>query len=88
MGNNVEELISALRQSVINIKFKKIDGSERVMTSTLNPSLIPMDKMSKSGINDELVEKETVTVFDVAKQDWRSFRKVNLINWNINNEGE
>lgn len=65
------------------IKFKKIDGTERVMWGTLNPELMPKaekkddDKPKKNkGLTDS---NDHVVVWDLEKNAWRSFRCDSLI---------
>lgn len=65
------------------IKFKKVDGTERVMWATLNPELMPKaekkddDKPKK---NKGLTESnDHVVVWDLEKNAWRSFRCDSLI---------
>lgn len=63
----------------VTVKFTKKDGSERTMLCTLNEQKIPFDKLPKA---KEPTEETTtvassvdaVRVFDVEKQEWRSFR--------------
>lgn len=67
-----ETILDWLRSGVVKISFEKKDGTERVMMCTLAQDKIPEDKLPKGtgqSSNDD-VQK----VFDVEKQDWRSFR--------------
>lgn len=87
MENTINDLIKTLRITVVRVHFTKIDGTERIMFGTLNPMLIPKDKMPKSGsidTPDKINESPIICVFDTDLQDWRSFRKDNLIDWSIN----
>lgn len=63
----------------VSVKFTKKDGSERTMLCTLNEQKIPFDKLPK--VKEPTEETTTVAsttdavrVFDVEKQEWRSFR--------------
>jgi len=58
------------------IKFKKKDGSDRIMNCTLNFDKVPTTKRPKD-VNLqrilELIQKhKLMNVFDLEKQDWRS----------------
>ena len=61
-----------LRETTVDITFTKKDGSERKMKCTLSENKIPSEKKplgSGKSKNDEVLP-----VFDVEKQEWRSFR--------------
>lgn len=65
-------IVRMLYGGVINIKFRKIDGTERLMKCTLLEHYIkPLDKKT------DKVKKENeglLSVWDVEKEGWRSFR--------------
>lgn len=67
--NSVREL---LRNGEVDVTFTKKDGSERKMTCTLKEDKIPSEKAPKNAKKSQ--SKESIAVFDVEKQDWRSFR--------------
>jgi hypothetical protein len=66
--------------SEVRIKFTKKDGTERDMLCTLAESKIPKDKKPKS---DTTITDEVLRVFDLEKQDWRSFRWDSIISVSI-----
>lgn len=70
------DLFLALRSSVIELKFKKVDGEERIMYCTLASAIIPETK----GINKRK-NFSSLAVWDVNKKDWRSFKLENIIEW-------
>lgn len=72
--DNSEKLIivNALHTKNVNVSFTKKDGSARDMLCTLLESNIPSDKRPKS--EGTKVSDDAVRVFDVEKQEWRSFR--------------
>jgi len=78
-----EWLRKALRNEIINVTFLKKDGSERKMQCTLLSEEIPTD-MAPKGSN-KTQSTETIAVFDVENQGWRSFRwdSINEINMSI-----
>lgn len=71
-----------LQKTPITVTFVKADGSLRDMKCTLNWELIPTDKQpgqpSVDGIVKESRRNEadphSLRVFDLDKQEWRSFR--------------
>jgi len=67
-----EWLIDSLQTDTVTVKFLKKDGTERVMKCTLSESFIP-DELSPKN-SDRVKSNDTVAVFDVEKQAWRSFR--------------
>jgi len=81
----VDMLTKYLHEGIVEVKFTKKDGTERVMNCTKVTELIPEAKRPKPKevvVNDTLEVFEStmrirpaqlITVFDVDKQDWRSF---------------
>ena len=76
-----------LQKSTITVTFVKADGTDREMLCTLNWDNIPVDKAPKEtpttpidGIVKESKkprkepDPHSLRVFDVEKQEWRSFR--------------
>lgn len=56
----------------LRITFTKSDGTDREMQCTLVENLIPSDKVPKG--TGRVSTEETQRVFDLAKQEWRSFK--------------
>ena len=76
---------SLLQKQSIIVSFVKADGTVRDMTCTLHWDLIPTDKHPKGQITsvDGIVresrqrrepDEHSLRVFDLEKQEWRSFR--------------
>jgi hypothetical protein len=61
-----------LKDGPVTISFLKKDGTERKMTCTLSESKIPEEKMPKN--TGKAKSDESQPVFDLEKQEWRSFR--------------
>lgn len=61
-----------LRSGNTKITFVKKDGTEREMLCTLEESLIPEEKKPKGTGKEK--NDDVLAVFDVEKQEWRSFR--------------
>ena len=58
----------------LRITFTKRDGSEREMHCTLVEEAIPQDKQPKTKTEGSSTAGSAVRVFDIEKQEWRSFR--------------
>ena len=68
------KLRTAMNNRIVKFYFQKVDGSIREAYGTLKDNLIP----STNGDNRK--RNDTVQVFfDTEKQEWRSFKKANLI---------
>ena len=84
---NYEQVVTALQEGIVEVKFTKVNGEERTMLATLNEGLIPVDLWPQDD-PDVLVHPnppnfEVQRVYDVEKDGWRSFRWESLISWNI-----
>lgn len=62
-----------LKEIEVDLQFTKANGEKRQMRCTLKESLIPEDKQPKHD-SKRKVSEDTIAVFDLDKQDWRSFR--------------
>lgn len=71
--NDKENLLSLLKESVVEITFEKKNGELRDMKCTLNSDLIPQ-KTEKTETRQRKRSPESMAVYDVEKQSWRSFR--------------
>ncbi len=73
-----ETLKSELQSFVAKITFTKADGSNREMTCTLKPSLLPEVKLVEAHVprkqNDDVL-----AVWDLDNNAWRSFRLDSII---------
>ena len=70
---NANKVIEDLKSGVCVAKFKKADGSERVMRCTLMDHYLPEDYQGRGMLLNE-VEVNTVAVWDLDLSSWRSFR--------------
>lgn len=61
-----------LQSQEVKISFKKVDGTEREMACTLLETRIPVEKLPKN--SGKAKSDDVLAVFDLEKQDWRSFR--------------
>lgn len=71
-----EQFYEAVRKVLVEgnalVNFTKKDGTEREMLCTLIN--IPSDKAPKESEDKPEYSKEAIRVFDIEKQEWRSFR--------------
>jgi hypothetical protein len=71
---------SLLQVSTVTVQFTKADGTVRDMQCTLNPEQLPVTTGPVDGIVVESAKSRkapdphSLRVFDVEKQEWRSFR--------------
>lgn len=73
-----DNLKDVLNAGYATVTFTKADGSNRVMECTLRHDLIPEANRPKgeSQIKENL---DTIRVFDIEKNAWRSFRVDSVI---------
>ena len=62
-------------EGIVKFYFQKIDGTVREAYGTLSGSLIP----AIAGTDNRKKNDTTQTYFDTEKQEWRCFKKLNLI---------
>lgn len=83
---NENEILGLLRtdKGGVSVVFNKKDGSKREMLCTLIESNIPADKQPKTDTEKEVSSTvgSAVRVFDIDKQEWRSFRWDSVISVN------
>lgn len=78
------EMVTELKSGICEVEFTKVNGDKRVMKCTLDPSIIPEaikeDPLSQKKIRD--LNEEVLPVWDVDKEQWRSFRVENVTRFN------
>lgn len=80
--NNVisrDQALFDLHASVCKVTFTKVDGTERVMRATLKEESLPQREGTATTTTHR--SENLVTVWDVDKNDWRSFRLDKVTNW-------
>lgn len=77
---NYKHFKNELGMGICEVTFMKADDTERIMSATLNFDHIPTEKHPK-GTNNHITQQESIAVFDVIKEDWRSFRVDSVINF-------
>jgi hypothetical protein len=73
---------SLLHVTEVNVEFTKADGTVREMRCTLNPDKLPpppvptgpVDGIVKESKQRKAPDPESIRVFDLDKNEWRSFR--------------
>lgn len=68
-------LIRRMAKGIVKFYYRKVDGSVREAYGTLKSNLIP-------SVNGEDSRRKNPTVqvyFDTEKQEWRCFKKLNLV---------
>lgn len=73
---------SLLHVTEVSVEFTKADGSVREMRCTLNPDKLPptpvqtgpVDGIVKESKQRKAPDPESIRVFDLDKNEWRSFR--------------
>jgi hypothetical protein len=74
----VSELKDALSRGSVTVRFRKVNGEERIMNCTLNPSVVPQyvgtgtSRKKSDGV---------IAVWDLDNSGWRSFRVDSLISF-------
>jgi WYL_2, Sm-like SH3 beta-barrel fold len=67
-----DNIVEFLRANVAEVRFTKSDGTERLMKCTLKEDLVV--PYSKKTDRTKEANNDIVPVFDVEKNEWRSFR--------------
>jgi hypothetical protein len=65
-------LIGVLKEQPVDLKFEKKDGSVRKMKATLKSDMVV--EYEKKTDKEKVVNEEVLAVFDLDKNEWRSFR--------------
>lgn len=74
-----ENIRTALREGIIFVTFTKLDGTERTIKCSLNQAYIPLEKMPKTTDNQRSDSDNTIAVWDIENEGWRSFRTDKVI---------
>ena len=76
-----DEIMNRLREGEVTVTFTKVNGDKRVMTCTLNESVLPPAKKDEPLTQTKIraINPEVCSVWDVNAQGWRSFRWDNVV---------
>lgn len=69
-----EWLTGIIRSERVNVCFTKADGSERWLHCSLHPELLPAKEQQAVSESTRKRSEEALSVWDLDKQAWRSFR--------------
>ena len=78
----IEEVLTLLREHVMLVTFKKVDGSYRDLKGTLRKDLIPTQQTK----NSNQKECNCIKVYDLENSGWRCFKYNSLISIRETNE--
>lgn len=67
-----DKIEDTLRANVAEVRFTKSDGTERIMKCTLREDLVVPYTKKTDRVKE--ANQDIVPVFDVEKNEWRSFR--------------
>tara|TARA_R110000851_G_scaffold11606_4_gene40505 strand:+ start:1452 stop:1721 length:270 start_codon:yes stop_codon:yes gene_type:complete len=82
-----EEMVASLRENKCRVIFKKVDGSIRQMTCTLQTDQLPLTEERRASESiSRSVSPEVIPVWDLGKEAWRSFRVASIIDFEIPEE--
>ena len=76
---DVENMVTLLREKVCTVKFKKVNGDERLMECTLNMDFIPENHQPTTAATTH--SNEVVRVYEPKSEGWRSFRGDSVISF-------
>ena len=85
MTTNKDTLKDLLKRKIVQIKFKKKDGTERVMKCTLQEDIVPVYEKKTERVKK--ANDEVLAVWDLEKDSFRSFKLDSLIDYQIIEEG-
>ena len=85
MFTNKDTLKDLLKRKIVQIKFKKKDGSERVMKCTLQEDVVPIYEKKTERVKKQ--NDETLAVWDLEKDSFRSFKINSVIDYQVIEEG-
>jgi len=75
-----DALISLLKNEIVEVKFNKVDGTERVMKCTLREDHVkPYEKVTEG--REKKVNENIISVWDIENDGWRSFRVDSIISF-------
>lgn len=69
------KLKAAMKLGIVKFYFQKVDGTIREAYGTLRETLLPATQQTSS----RKTNPTTQTYYDTEKQEWRCFKKANLI---------
>jgi len=86
MLEKLSMLKELLQESTCNVKFTKVDGTERELICTLNPDILKETVFSDSQKRKTSEETGVLPVYLPQTNEWRSFRVDNVISIEVYDE--
>lgn len=80
---DIKSLKTTLKESVVNIRFTKVDGTERKMQCTLKESELPKVEKTNEPKREKKPNEEVLAVWDLEKKAFRSFRLDSVIDFSV-----
>lgn len=77
-----EEYKTLLHNNIVNLTFKKLDGSERTMKCTLSPALLPVVEKKESS-KKKKENDNVLPVWNLDENAFRSFRIDSVIKYDL-----
>jgi hypothetical protein len=77
-----EDFIKLLKSNILIVTFTKTNGERRVMRCTLKDDLLP-PKSPGYTPKEKKINPNVVAVFDLDKNEWRSFQINSVIDYKI-----
>jgi len=75
-------MVEALRSATCKVTFTKVNGDTRIMSCTLNSSVIPSEEAPHNPASPDAPTSArtdaVIAVYDVIAEGWRSFRVDNV----------
>ena len=85
MTANKDTLKDLLKRKIVQITFKKKDGTERIMKCTLQEDLVPIYEKKTERVKKQ--NDETLAVWDLDIEAFRSFRVDSVTDYHAVTEG-
>lgn len=78
-----QALKDVFSKNIVNVTFKKVDGTERTMKCTLDPTFLPAPT-TKESTKKKAENENVLPVWNLDEQAFRSFRVDSLIRYEVN----
>lgn len=75
-----DTLLNDLRQSVLEVRFVKTDGTLRTMRCTLLSQYLPENFNNAEEVDFHHSNQDVLAVWDIGSNGWRSFR-IDSVQW-------
>lgn len=80
---DIEQLKHDLKNGAVEVRFIKVDGSERVMNCSLNEAYLPPKKDIYEGVARERKPVEGLLVVYEVATGWRSFKEDSVTEYKV-----